>query len=119
MSPLSPWLAILLVCASLVCAGNTVPSNTGGLWISTLDEPRQCVQRALTISGGVAPYKLVAVQGDDYATELEVIQDNIPAAGELVWLCNIQQDTSFALKVTDCKGVPHKLYLLPPYSLYL
>lgn len=96
------WLATLLFTAGLLSAG--VPPSSGGVWISTIDEPRQCIQRSITISGGTPPYKLTAVRGDDYQTEIEVIAQSISNAGEVVWLCNIQHDTSFALKVTDCKG---------------
>lgn len=100
-------LIVVLLATSPVFAG--LPANTGGLWISTMDEPRQCRQTSITLSGGVSPYKLVVVRGDDYQTELETIQEDIKSAGEIIWLCNVQKDTSFALKVVDCQS---KLSLL-------
>lgn len=86
-------------------------SSTGDLWVSTLDEPRQCIERGVTVSGGVPPYKLSAVQVGQPEAVIAVVQDAIPEPCEIVWLCNIQQETSFVLKVEDSQGTSSAIIL--------
>ena len=97
----------------------TIPAPQNGLWISTIDEPVACRPSEIVYRGGQGPYSLV-VDGTDYSTELHSLGEmaqpgtfcepklsllaglcaDIPPA----WTVNVQVDTAFAIRLTDCNG---------------
>lgn len=95
---------IYLLPFAMLLARARASSSAGELWVSTLDEPRQCIERSITVSGGAPPYKLSAVQVGQPDAIIVVIQNAIPQPCEVVWLCSIQQKTSFILKLEDSQG---------------
>lgn len=112
--------ALTAMVAKLVSA---MPPNTGSLWISTIDNPRQCQSSVVVIQGGQGPYKLYVVRGDNYDGQLAQVSDRLDA-GNIPWTCNVQAGgfifwliissamaqkillvgTAFALKLVDCHG---------------
>jgi hypothetical protein len=77
--------------ARIVQAGVVVPPATGGLWISSILNPQQCLSEQVVVYGGVAPYQISIVSGADYDTVLAANIQAVASASTFWWCITVAQ----------------------------